>query len=99
MPAMSKNIIYQGQSFLDKVLETTGSIESAFAMSLLNGISLTDDIEIGDKLKPGSIINQTVVEKFNEFSRSATAMKRPPQPPGLAAGIGYMLIGVNFKIG
>lgn len=94
---MSKNIVYQGQSFLDKVIENTGSIESAFAMALLNGVSLTDDVDIGNQVIPTAIINQTVVEKFNEFSRSATGMKKSPIPPGL--GIGFMRIGVNFKIG
>lgn len=94
---MSKKKVYQGQCFLDKVNECTGSIENAFEMALLNGISVTDDSDVGQELKISPVTNSIVVEKFNEFNRPATAMKKPPIPPGL--GIGYMRIGVNFKIG
>lgn len=94
---MSKKTVYQGQCFLDKVNECTGSVENAFEMAFLNGVSVTDESNTGQELKVSPVTNNVVVEMFNEFKRPATAMKKPPIPPGL--GIGYMRIGVNFKIG
>jgi len=96
---MSDKKVYQGQSFLDKVLETTGSIENAFEMAFLNGVSITDDIDTGQEVAATVVTNKFIKANFNEKSRPATATKRPPAPPGLGIGIGYMQIGVNFKIG
>lgn len=96
---MSDKKVYQGQSFLDKVLETTGSIENAFEMALLNGVSITDDVEIGQDVAATAVSNKFIKANFNEKNRPATATDRLPPPPGLANGIGYMSIGINFKIG
>lgn len=96
---MSDKIVNQGQSFLDKVLETTGSIENAFEMAILNGVSITDDVEIAQQVVASKVSNKAVKATFNEYNKPATAMKKPPKPPGLGTGIGYMAIGVNFKIG
>jgi len=96
---MSDKIVYQGQSFLDKVLETTGSVENAFEMAILNGVSITDDVEIAQQVVAAKVSNKAVKSIFNEYSRPATAMKKRPNPPGLGIGIGSMMIGVNFKIG
>lgn len=93
---MSKTKLYQGQSLFDKANEITGSVENAFEMAVLNAISITDSLEIGQELLTVPATNKTVVLFFSE-KRPATGMKKPPIPPGL--GIGYMRIGVNFKIG
>jgi hypothetical protein len=34
--------VYQGQSFLDKVIEMTGSVDNAFGMAIENNVSITD---------------------------------------------------------
>lgn len=64
--------IYAGQSFLDKVIETTGSIDNAFEMALLNKIAITDDLTVGSELKVSKITNQFLVNYFNENNRPAT---------------------------
>lgn len=69
---MSKKIVYSGQSFLDKVLECTGSIDNAVQMALLNRISITDDMIVGSELQTAGITNLAIVAFFNENNKPAT---------------------------
>jgi hypothetical protein len=96
---MSNKIVYQGQSFLDKVLENTGSIENAFAMALINGISVTDDVVIGQELKVTAVTSKAIVSIFNENKRPATAITMNHLQEIKNKGIGYMRIGSTFIVG
>lgn len=69
---MSDKIVYSGQSFLDKVLENTGSIEAAFEMALLNNMNVTDDVAVGSELKTSPIIDNYVFNYFDNTNRPAT---------------------------
>ncbi|WP_271783863.1 hypothetical protein [Aquimarina algiphila] len=92
-----KNRVYQGQSFLDKVMELTGSIENAFEMALLNGVSITDDLEIDTTLKNTSVTHPLVTQLFNETNRPATAC--PVVPNDLKdEGINFMEIEEDFIV-
>jgi hypothetical protein len=96
---MSKKIVYQGQSFLDKVLETTGSIENAFEMGLLNGISVTDDVIVGSELKIGTITKGVIADFFNALNRPATGISAADlQGMNPVLGIGTMRIGSTFIV-
>ncbi len=68
---MSKDIVYSGQSFINKVIECTGSIENVFAMALLNGVSITDEIVVGSKLKITPITSHFIVGFFDENNKPA----------------------------
>jgi hypothetical protein len=95
---MSKKIVYSGQSFLDKVLETTGSIENAFEMTLLNEFSITDDLAVGTELKISKITNKSIANYFDESNRPASALTTT-QLLGLESlGIGSMIIETNFIV-
>jgi L-fucose isomerase-like protein len=73
MQSMSKDIIYSGQSFFNKVVECTGDIDNAFAMMLLNkSTSLTTSLEVGKVLKLTTITDHDVVDFFNDNNRPAT---------------------------
>lgn len=96
---MSEKIVYQGQSFLDKVLEITGSIENAFQMSLLNNIPITDDVRIGQELQKSEITQKYVVSIFNENNRPATGITYQQQQEIDNKGIGYMRIRSTFIVG
>lgn len=93
-----KDKVYQGQSFIDKVLETTGSTENAFEMALLNGISLTDNVAIGEELLPSSATRKGVVRIFNKNNRPASAIINSAEKDEENDGIGYMAIGNNFIV-
>lgn len=94
---MSKKI-YQGQSFFDKVIENTGSIDNAFEMTLLNGISITDDVVLGQELKIGGLINKSVVAFFGEMNRPATGVSEYQSELIESLGIGSMTIGSTFIV-
>ncbi len=69
---MSKNIVYAGQSFLDKVIECTGSIENTFEMAVLNGLIITDDLVVGNELKSNIPNNKIIFDFFTENNRPAS---------------------------
>ena len=71
---MNNTKTYEGQSFLDKVIETTGSIENAFEMALLNEISISDDLIVGSELKASKVTNKIVAAYFSYNKRPATAI-------------------------
>lgn len=96
---MSNKIVYQGQSFLDKVLETTGSIDNAFEMSIVNGICITDDVVIGEELKATSVTVKAAVSIFNEKMRPSTGLRKTDESFVGNLGIGKMIIGKNFIVG
>jgi hypothetical protein len=95
---MNDKIVYQGQSFLDKVLETTGSIENAFEMALLNGVSVTEDIGIGQELKVSPVTNKVIVDLFGEFNKPATMVTAIQIELIENLGIGKMAIGSTFIV-
>jgi len=105
-------IVKQGQTFLDKVTQLTGSYENALEMAFLNGLSVTDDSSqdqrsmykkvfvIGKEIKVSSITHKRVVSFFNSKNEPATAIiyaKKKTAPEEI--GIGFMIIESNFKIG
>lgn len=89
--------IKQGQSFLDVVIETTGDLDNAFEMSLLNGISVTDDLQIGQILGATPITNIRVTNTFNENNKPATEITQK-EFDAKKMGIDYMIIQTNFII-
>jgi hypothetical protein len=92
------DIVYQGQNFIDKVLETTGSSENAFEMALLNGFSLTDDVVIGQKMQSSPVTRKGVVSIFKKDNRPASALLNNYNAVVENEGIGYMAIESNFII-
>lgn len=71
---MSKNIVHNGQSFLDKVIEITGDVENVFAMALLNGINVSDYLLVGTELIPSDVTKRVVADFFTIENKPATAL-------------------------
>lgn len=95
---MSKTKLYQGQSLFDKANETTGSVENAFDMALLNAMSITDSLEIGQELLTVPATNKTVVLFFSE-KRPATGITNEQESILIPIlGIGTMTIGSTFIV-
>jgi hypothetical protein len=91
-------MVKQGQNFLDKVLEQTGSLENAFEMALINDLSITDVLVIGDVLKPAGKIKNTIVSLFSENNEPATGLTVSFLAENGNFGIGKMAIGSTFII-
>lgn len=90
----------QGQSFLDMVIQATGDIDNAFAMSLANGVSMSDRTNIGQTINPIAVTNQRIQSLFSEDQIPATALSNYEQllsQPN--EGIGQMIVGETFIVG
>lgn len=92
--------VYQGQSFLDKVIEMTGSVDNAFAMALENNVSITDSLAIGTPLTYSGAITKSISSLFKDSSRCATAITKQNHELIVAdEGIGAMIIENTFIVG
>lgn len=92
--------VHQGQSFLDKVIEMTGSVDNAFAMALENNVSITDSLAIGTLLTYSGAVTKSISTLFNDSNRCATAITKQNHELIVADdGIGAMVIENTFIIG
>lgn len=94
---MSK-IVKQGQSFLDKTTQLTGSAENALAMAILNNKSITTDLNIAEEIVSTPVINKTVVSFFSANSEPSTAVTKQQLVDIEELGIGKMKIGDTFIV-
>lgn len=92
--------VHQGQSFLDKVIEMTGSVDNVFAMALENNVSITDSLAIGTLLTYSGSVTKSISTLFNDINRCATAITKQTHELIVADdGIGAMVIENNFIVG
>lgn len=95
---MSDKKVYQGQGFLDKVLEATGSADNAFEMAILNGISVTDTVLSGQELKASKVTRKVIVNFFTDKNRPASGLIINETEQTQNEGIDFMAIGNDFII-
>ena len=91
-------VVKQGQCFLDKVTQLTGSFENALPMALLNGRSITDDVPIGLEIANSNITNKRVVVFYNAFNEPATMISHSQNVVTESFGIGTMSIDNTFIV-
>lgn len=92
------SIVKQGQSFLDKVTQLTGSWENALEAAILNNRSITDAPKIGEQFKMPPVTNRIVAEFFNENNEPATLTTKEQLQDIENIGIGKMAIGSTFIV-
>ena len=92
------NKVKQGQSFLDKTTQLTGSIDNALEMALLNNWSITDPLVIGALVKATAVSNKMVQGFFNPFNEPATALSYEAIAEIDDGGIGEMIIETTFIV-
>lgn len=93
--------VLHNQSLLDIAIMYTGSVLSAFDISVANNMALTDDLVLGTVLIiPESLDKDMDVYNYlrSKQAQPATAITiRPGTEPELE-GVGYWAIEKNFKI-
>ncbi|MDK7376061.1 hypothetical protein QP519_11010 [Weeksella virosa] len=93
------NKVQQGQNFLDKVLELTGTIETAIEMADLNGCSVTYSVKINQVIEGSGIRNAMIVQFFrNTPPATAVDVERLDLDSKLE-GIDYWAIEIDFIVG
>ena len=91
--------VYQGQSFTDKTIEMSGSIDNVFMICLENNASITDTLQIGDKLKYSGNQLKAVTDLFNDKNRCATQITANDYAVIVPDdGIGAMIIEDTFIV-
>lgn len=92
------DIVKQGQSFIDKVTQLTGSYENALEAAILNNRSITDTPVIGEILKMPGVTNKRVALFFANINEPATTITQEQISAITNMGIGEMTIGSTFII-
>lgn len=88
----------QGQSFIDMVIQQSGSFEEIINAAVLNDASLTDNLTIGATVINKNVINQTNVNLYKK-QQPATDLQKGSDDSESYKGIGRMKISSTFKIG
>lgn len=91
--------VYQGQSFLDKTIELTGSIDNVFVLALENGVSISDNLTVGTSLKYTGKQLKTITDLFGDNNRCATKITDSNLSVVVPDdGIGAMIIEDTFIV-
>ncbi len=91
---MSEAIIAPGQNILDLLVRDQGSIENLFEVVWDNGISPTEECEVGTVLEIEELDNE--VTRYFDLKGADPATNAPT---GVASGgINYMGVEVDFLV-
>ena len=84
------------QSVFDIAIQQCGSASTAFAIAVLNGKNITDDVEVGEILRLPPVVNKNAAEYYvNNKLNPATGLT--PDQAGFE-GINYMGIEYDFIV-
>jgi hypothetical protein len=94
---MQKTVLHN-QSVFDVTLQHTGSFKGLFALALLNGLSITEDLDAGRVLEVPAVDNAELLNFYLiRNAIPATAINTFSITPE-ADGIGSMIIETNFIV-
>ena len=97
---MGTIIVKDRQTLLDVALESSGSVEAAMELAILNGRSLTSELIDGDRLTSVEVVDAKVVERYSaECISPATEVAVEGKLTMSYQRIGYMAVGVDFEVG
>jgi hypothetical protein len=88
-------VIKQNQTLFDMTVQYTGTLPNLFALAVDNYVGITDALTPGSSIKEPAVTDRRVVRVFAAFEYDVTTVLRPILTRG---GIGYMGIGLNFKV-
>ncbi|WP_346236161.1 hypothetical protein ABDK00_016860 [Niabella insulamsoli] len=81
------------QEVIDLAMQGSGSIDAVLDMCLKNDTSLTEDVTNGQSFLTADMRNKFVTQHFE------TERVKPSSAPGdLPDGIGFWIIGLDFKV-
>ena len=83
----------QGQSIFDIAIQTAGSVEAAFALALLNGLNMTDDLDTISELALSDVLNDTVLNYYQDKQiKPVTSRARAVE----TSGVPVSLVGISL---
>jgi len=85
----------EGQSLFDIAVQEFGSIEAAYALATINGLSVTDELTPGTLLQKTGIINKKIVSYYSDKNfKPATGVSSD----STVGGIEYWAIETEFLV-
>lgn len=84
------------QSLLDIAIEHCGNAESAFELAMLNGFSLSDELERGSELKSPGVVDADVCTMFVAYRHSPATAITAEQYNETIEGEGVEFWGIEF---
>jgi len=89
--------VKQGQTIFDIAVQTAGSVQAAFAAAMLNGLSVTDDLAIGDTLAIPPVADKGMLQHYKDTGTvPATALDA--NAASRLEGIGYWFVQYDFVV-
>lgn len=96
---MAEKVALSGQSLFDMAILLEGSVEAAFDIALENGMSLTDEIPPGRRVKySGAAVSPQVVRYFEANRLLPATVLSGYVPAAAAEGVGCWNIEYNFIV-
>lgn len=87
------------QSVIDIAIQTSGDVSAAADVAIDNGISVTDDLALGDILTAVAVVDKNVVNRYAEKGIiPATAISEQDSDNAPYGGIGYMGVELDFIV-
>lgn len=87
------------QSLFDLAIQSSGSIEAAVSMAVLNDLALSDELVPGTAIEESSVVSSQIVNYY--ISRGilpATATTQTDAPPTSDLGIEFWTIETDFIV-
>lgn len=92
-----KKVVEHKQSLIDLAVQHHGNIDSLHDLIVLNNLSITDDLEYGYEIEIGNPISNNVIENYIE-KNVIPAVDFVPDQNLIPEGVGYWIIGTDFKV-
>ncbi|WP_442265871.1 hypothetical protein ACSIGC_16475 [Tenacibaculum sp. ZS6-P6] len=94
--------VSNNQSLFDIAIQTTGIAANALIIAQENGLSITNNLTVGSVLTiPNNIIEDTTIKNYYNQQNLSPASGLTKSDEGITQGlqgIGYWIIGSNFKV-
>lgn len=87
------------QSVIDVAIQTSGSVEAAFALSAKNDISISEAIAPGSELEMVAVVDKLVLSRYEARGvRPATEVSPRDLELVPYGGIGFMGVEIDFIV-
>ena len=91
--------VSDGQSLYDIACKALGSAAAAIQIALLNGISVTDNLLVGQDINIPDVVNKDIATFYaNNGIDPATGMSDTELEELKISGLGYMALGIDFIV-
>lgn len=87
------------QSLIDVAIQTSGSVEAAFDLSVKNDVAISQELAAGAELEAVGTVDKTVLNRYEaQKIRPATELSHEDMVAAPYGGIGFMGIEIDFIV-